>query len=717
MSINNTLRIDAVLSALKNETIEEADVMDALCHFFVPILHEYNGDHIDAEFLADAAKMCYGWNLTESVGELFLERLEKMDLVTAERNCEQKCYIAKDNPNLTCNVDSSIGDTFNEIIELFRDFHLTNENSELRELPNDELGMLLINYLINDDFNPTEQNRKLKELSRLKDYMENTLSPQKKVICARFVTDLSNSNPELAKYLTRFVDLGLLVEFVEDFSRPKAVETKSRTSFFLDAPVLLNLLGTSGKASENEMKLMIDALKSIGCKILAFSESCEEAERVLDTLLKTSPTDRYGPTHTAILEGAITEDFVKRIARNIESAVKNLGITVLPYDLSQYPNTHKHFNKSHHDNMYSILRWQEKQLARKHDAFVVTAVMRLRSQTHKRNLLENSHALISSSSSLIRSANEYCKKERLLKQGACGPIVNTKDIIALAWLNTGFDNRKKISISHMLAQCEKVLHIKEDVIKITRDIIKKYDPEKQRQYEALSQDSRAVIRMSDAIRTSANPRKNLSKGEELLDLMRAGIDETVDRRNTEIKDLKEQLKKKDKKIQANVQKSKRRLSQEKEIIKKSEKQLGQNNELKKKLKNAISEINKMHRTEVEKGIKYANLLFNIIIWGIFITLILIFYKTHTSTFEPFPYYKTIVSFITFISLAFQYLSIFKFPLLPHKIDNFFNRKISLERHKKRYFIKFCIRRNVSKKFALENLEINKGKFSLKKRYN
>lgn len=67
------VRVNAVLSAFRDD--ENSDVIDALFYFYVPILDKLSGKPNTASLLAKAAKLIYGWNLTESVGHVFVERL------------------------------------------------------------------------------------------------------------------------------------------------------------------------------------------------------------------------------------------------------------------------------------------------------------------------------------------------------------------------------------------------------------------------------------------------------------------------------------------------------------------------------------------------------------------------------------------------------------------------------------------------------------------
>jgi len=218
--------------------------------------------------------------------------------------------------------------------------------------------------------------------------------------------------------------------------------------------MLLGLVGTSGEALQMEARAIVGALKSIGCRVQVFSESCQEAERVLTSYLKASPSDRHGRTHTAILKGEIDRAYVQTVASDVEAAAEKFGVSVRNYSLEAFPNDHKYFDDERNKDVYSFLSW-DNPLARDHDAFAVTAIMRMRHGKHKNDPLQNSHVFISSNEKLVRKARDYCLQSKLVRETQCGPVVDTRDLATIAWLRTGFENSEKIPISHMLAQCER----------------------------------------------------------------------------------------------------------------------------------------------------------------------------------------------------------------------------------------------------------------------
>lgn len=565
MSISpSAIRVNAVLAAFRDD--ESSDVIDALSYFFVPILDKVREKPVTASFLAKAAGLIYGWKLTPSVGEVFLERLVQSGHIRVEEKDRKKEYFAQANDNLTHEVDVPIQDAFENVIALFRDFHLVADDLIYREMSEEELGDMLVRFLISLDAASNagivaETNATIKsngDREALEALAQDTsvLSRAEEHTCARFLQWLGPEHPELAEKLGAFVKAGMLAELVEDFRKPTSIETVSDTVFTLDGPMLLGVIGTSGKALQVEAQTIVDALKSIGCKVQVFTESCREAERVLNGYLKAQPTERHGRTHSAVLNGEVTREYVVAVAGDVEEAASKFGITVRDYDLASFPNDHRYFDNERNTDVFSYLGW-ESAAAREHDAFAVTAIMRLRKGKHRSDPLRNSHVFVSSNEKLVRKARDYCLVSHLINENQCGPVVDIRDMATIAWLRTGFDQSERLPISHMLAQCERVLRIRKDVIDAAIAATEKYSPEQKEQFELLLQDNRAVNFLMDAARgspTAFDPdlEQKLLDGmlEAAIKVVREETDNKISEKDKVIRRLREEHKKTQKEMQA-----------------------------------------------------------------------------------------------------------------------------------------------------------------------
>jgi hypothetical protein len=233
--------------------------------------------------------------------------------------------------------------------------------------------------------------------------------------------------------------------------------------------------------------------------------------------LKAQPSDRHGRTHTAVLNNDVDRQFVQTVAADVEAAAVKFDVEVRDYPLDAFPNQHKYFDHDRTADIDSFLAWESLK-AREHDAYAVTAIMRMRQGKHKNDPLDNSHVFISSNEQLVRKARDYCIRSQLIRETQCGPVVDIRDLATIAWLRTGFENSDKLPISHMLAQCERVLRVRKDVVESARDQVAKFTPEKKEQFELLLQNNSAVDFLIDSSRGSSST-FNVDQDQHLLDGM------------------------------------------------------------------------------------------------------------------------------------------------------------------------------------------------------
>lgn len=713
------VRVNAVLSAFREH--ENSDVIDALCYFFVPMLDRVHGNPVTASLLAKAAKLIYGWNLTESIGHVFIERLVAHGHLIEQDKNGQVTFVAQKSPELAVNVEASVQASFDQVIELFREFGLVSGDLFYNQLTPEQLGDLLVRFLISLDAYSNEEisaslragkiaNGENRALHALKGDVS-VLSQSDTHVCARFVQWLSKEQPELAEKLSLFVSAGLLAELVEDFRKPSALETKSETTFFLDGPMLLGLVGTSGEALQVEAKSIVDALKSIGCRVQVFSESCREAERVLTSYLKASPSDRHGRTHTAVLKGEVDRAYVQTVASDLETAAEKFGVDVREYSLDAFPNEHRYFDSEKNTDVYSFLSW-DNPLAREHDAFAVTAIMRMRHGRHKNDPLQNSHVFISSNEKLVKKSREYCLQSQLVRETQCGPVVDTRDMATIAWLRTGFENSEKLPTSHMLAQCERVLQVRKDVVDNARQQVAKFNPEKAEQFELLLQDNRAVSYLMDTARGSSAP-FDPERDQELLDGMldaaikvaRDEADAKLSEKDNKIHQLRVESEKAQKQTQAEYE---ARLGEETRKTADVEFRLAESERMREQDAKRLAMVTTRNEAVMQEGVDYANKWVG---WYQVLGAVALASAGILATLGVFwdpatlpPLVSWVSNLVAIIGVIFTVLA-----LIGRPVPGLWQL---IERRGKKWYVNYCMNKGVPAIEAQERLLIEKSRLAL-----
>lgn len=333
----HAIRVHAALDGLKDGS--DDDVIDSLLPFLAPILEVMRGTAFAPQLIVLGARKLYGWNISTAVAEVFRDRLIAKGYLRREMVNRMTIFICEPPPEPALSAAEIATTTaLNEVIdalETFPDklsslFHVEKSRDELREM--------LVKFLVGlDAFGQNEMLGELRNIAngsneehKLATLAEGgrPLSAEDKYLCARFVSSLYREKSPLLQHLSQIASVGLLAEVVKDFAKPTGVVKRSDLTIVLDAPLALDLVGTSGTAAASEAREITDALKSIGCNFVLLGRSCAEITRVLSSLLSTPKPDRHGFTHSAMMKGEVSEDYVKLVRDDPEEVVRKHGVAI-----------------------------------------------------------------------------------------------------------------------------------------------------------------------------------------------------------------------------------------------------------------------------------------------------------------------------------------------------------------------------------------------------
>ena len=356
----HALRVYSALSGLRGAG---DDILDALIPFFEPILEVMNGKVFEPRLFAVGVQKLYRWRFTTDIAEHFIPRLvRKGFLIRHGGEGRQAAYTVRfvSQPPSTENLP--ISDLLNQIVDEFVEFPPRITDLLTYSRTRDELTDILIRFLVSMDaygeasFAVEVQRLQfgINETSTLAELEEGgtPLPHDDRYMCARFVKHISAEYPEYVPHLARLASIGLLTEVVEDFAEPIQPETSISLTVAVDAPLALDFLGCSGKALQEDVRSIFDALKAIGCSFIVFPVTCDEMQRNLEGMLSKQPSERYGYTHDAIVRREVMPEFVQAVAKDPEAALDRAGIQVRPLSLDQYPNSHIYFDQERYEDFF-----------------------------------------------------------------------------------------------------------------------------------------------------------------------------------------------------------------------------------------------------------------------------------------------------------------------------------------------------------------------------
>jgi hypothetical protein len=550
------LRVHSALVELRNAN---EDVLDALVPFFEPILEAVNGKVFDPGLFALAVRKVLRWRFTTDIAKAFIPRLERKGYLK-ERGSEYIVEYSPPDDLQTSNLP--ITDVLNKLIIEFQNFA-----KQVTELLNynrteEQLADILIRFLVSLD--AYEDADFLAEIQRMQLPTEDQsvlanleeggtpLGQDDKYMCARFVIEVSNKNPDRIPDLARLASIGLLTEVVDDFIKPTKPEVRSDLVVAVDAPLALDYSGCSGSELQEDIRAVFHSLRTIGCSFVVFPITCDEMTNNLKSMLKLPLANRHGYTHEAIRRGDVIEDYVRAVANDPVSALRTVGIQLQATNLDQYPNLHLFFDKQRYEDFFSAVTWVKEVAPREHDATCVALVMRLRGGKHFSDLLKCRYAFVTRNNYFVTRSREYCLESRLINSIQQGPVVNQRELATIAWLRTGLDVAERVPRGHLLAVCDRVLRTRTEVKNAVAAKLKQVSPQNLSQFELLLLDNRSIRVLAD--QTLNNDTVVTSQNvEKLLELMQlATVPEVRDRYERQLdqerKQYEEALRERDREI-------------------------------------------------------------------------------------------------------------------------------------------------------------------------
>ena len=497
------LRVYAALSELQPG---QQDVLDAILPFFEPILEKMNGRFFDPRLLALGVRKVYRWRFTTDIADTLTPRLLKAGyLKEAGRKGQQVAYIVTYKSEATDGV--GIDHVLKEIVDEFEAFSPNVSELLNYKRTREDLTDILIRFLVSlDAYNPASFSN---ELARLKLDTDDTrilaeldeggepLSSEDRYMAARFVQHICEKRADTVPSLAQLASIGLLTEVVEDFVRPVGIEGRVNLTVAVDAPLALDFLGCSGTVLKEDVRMIFNALKGIGCKLVVFPVTCDEIRRNLVSMFSLPDARRHGYTHEAILKREVKPEYVQAVANDPQRALDHAGITVLPIDLKQRPDTHRYFTDAQFEDYFSSINWLRDVTPREHDAASLALTMRLRTGRHSGDIFQCGYIFVTRNPRFVQHSRQYCLSSRLLYETQENPVIHQRELATVAWLRTGLGVAERIPRGQLLAACERVLRVRSEVRDAVAERLKEFTPEKTEEFELLISDHRSLRRLAD----------------------------------------------------------------------------------------------------------------------------------------------------------------------------------------------------------------------------
>lgn len=472
------------------------DYFEGLLPFFQPIIEEMGGKIFDPHVFAREVRQKYGWPVNTDVVQELIPRLERVKWIErVSHSKDSAAYICKEyaKPIINEAEEKELDNILREIGEKLRTFSSTISPLFSFGYSAEQFEEMLLNWIVQvAGYDKETIVRAAKDNNSDSDvfqHIPDTLfsSQEEGYLCARFVADLQVKSPDLFERLVQISAVALLTEVVLDFQRPPQVGRKEKNlTVLLDAPVLMDLLGLSGRARNQNAEYIVEGLRRLESKIGAFKHSCDEVRDNLSGLFRKSPQDRFGPTADAIRNGETVQAYASSVMQDPEHYVKEkLRIDLIAQDLNLFPNQHGYFSRGLYEELRDRINWHEESVPKERDAKSVAFIMRRRGGKQSVDPLKSGFLLITRSNILAEFSKRYCIEQGLIKNYETGPVIHQRRLAALIWLTFGTNEKEVLSRRQLLAACESVVRSRPQIIEKAQNTLKSIRPQDLDQLNAL----------------------------------------------------------------------------------------------------------------------------------------------------------------------------------------------------------------------------------------
>lgn len=465
---NSELRAYAYLSTKYAQGVRSP--VDCLEPFVIYAIAAFEGQQLEwakvREFLRDK----YGLRIPFYM----LDRMQ-LDLVRAGalRETAIKVYICQDaRPSLSSNaVDFSISD----IDELGAALTVAATKRGLpKPLTADTWSEIIAPFFLNKS--PPGD----KQVAKVRGVLVSDPKTYDFTVLAEFIIDQNRIGSRLYKTIEKVYYGVLVAEFLTQIETAGNKASFRDLSIIYDAPVILRLLGCSGRLLQEATEELHESLRELGCKIYYFNHIYDELAEAIEAILKCYENGQpmFRETHEAIGRGEITISQIYACRSELDLRLAALGL--VEHATGYHDRSADEFQIDE-DAFKRALKsrgsWgRDGSLAAERDVMSLALVMRLRRGRQVRDVSKAGYIFVTHNTRLFRVAREFLREQDISIPTSVSPVMTVGQISTIAWVvNEVFDDDRKIT-KELIANCYAASIPDEDFDQRLKEIFARTDP-------------------------------------------------------------------------------------------------------------------------------------------------------------------------------------------------------------------------------------------------
>ncbi|WP_181945971.1 hypothetical protein, partial [Klebsiella pneumoniae] len=250
-------------------------------------------------------------------------------------------------------------------------------------------------------------------------------------VIASFISHIHRNQPGVLEHFSRCVKGMLLANYL--FYADKATDKKSYKGItvYLDSPIVIGMLGYSGRQAKEAYTDFLNLLKSLGIEIVIFDRTLSEIEGLLYAWKNDISRKRYERFNTKTLEWLRAQGYdAERIDTDLkllESNISKLGIDI---KLGFSPKAMYQCDEAKLQSAIGRAFRRDKNL--EHDTVCISRVHNMREGKIINNLSQSFSVFVTPNTGLVKEANDFFRHET--NRQAIPVVVSEQWMTAMFWL-------------------------------------------------------------------------------------------------------------------------------------------------------------------------------------------------------------------------------------------------------------------------------------------
>lgn len=420
-------------SFIQDEIIENSDLISGLLPLFAPLLDGNKGSIFNSHEFSTKVKNAYGLEIHPYVSEHIAVKMVSKGWLKKENNI---IYYTGHVDKFEHNEKRDF--IFESLVSKYEDTHLAiyPEDHSIGIKFADELyGRMALNILDEEQLPP--------------------LSVRLNFSFSRFI--LQSKDDQHYSFAINELYAGILLsQVILSLKEPASKEeiNFNDTTFIIDTPVILSLLGLHGQTEKKAAIDFIALLSSAGAKLTTTDLYKSE---VLDTVRAALENHRHGSARKSKIDRVLflepqTKTICQSVLHNFDSSLQHVGLStknIINVSLSSIKAN------MIHEKIYSKLNPNQNTKARDIDAKCISTVVINNSLKSQSNISKYKNVFISSNHDVVNRANNALLELDIVNKHDSKFVLTERKLATLLWIKIG-DKSKKIDAGHLLSSCLKV---------------------------------------------------------------------------------------------------------------------------------------------------------------------------------------------------------------------------------------------------------------------